>query len=63
MTLVGCDLHARRQQVAVLDTATGEVREEQLAHDGDAGERFYATLSPPLRWQSRARGTLSDSMR
>jgi transposase len=48
MTLVGCDLHARRQQLAVLDTATGEVREEQLSHDGDAVERFYAALPPPV---------------
>lgn len=48
MTLVGCDLHARRQQVAVLDTATGEVRDEQLSHVGDAVERFYATLAPPV---------------
>jgi transposase len=48
MTLVGCDLHARKQQVAVLDTITGEVREEQLSHDGDAVERFYSTLSPPV---------------
>ena len=48
MTLVGCDLHARKQQVAVLDTITGEVREEQLSHDGDAVERFYSTLLPPV---------------
>jgi transposase len=48
MTLVGCDLHARKQQVAVLDTITGEVREEQLSHDGDAVERFYSTLPPPV---------------
>ncbi len=27
MTFVGCDLHTRTQQVAVLDTCTGEVSE------------------------------------
>jgi hypothetical protein len=27
MTFVGCDLHTRMQQVAVLDTGTGEVSE------------------------------------
>jgi transposase len=48
MTLVGCDLHSRRQQVAVLDTTTGEVLEEELAHDGDAVERFYRALRPPV---------------
>ena len=25
MTLVGCDLHTRKQQVAALDTETGEI--------------------------------------
>ena len=48
MTLVGCDLHSRKQQVAVLDTTTGEVLEQELAHDGDVVERFYRTLTPPV---------------
>ena len=30
MTLVGCDLHSRKQQVAVLDTSTGEILEQEL---------------------------------
>src|SRR5262249_1183928 len=48
MILVGCDLHSRKQQVAVLDTSTGEVLEEELAHDGDAVERFYRALPSPV---------------
>jgi transposase len=48
MTLVGCDLHSRKQQVAVLDTTTGEVREQELAHDGDAVEQFYRVLPRPV---------------
>jgi hypothetical protein len=48
MTLVGCDLHSRKQPVAVLDTTTGEVLEQELAHDGDAVERFYRALRPPV---------------
>jgi transposase len=48
MTLVGCDLHARKQQVAVLDTVTGELREEQLSHEGDAVEQFYRALPTPV---------------
>jgi transposase len=48
MTLVGCDLHSRKQQIAVLDTTTGEVVEQELAHDGDAVERFYRALTPPV---------------
>ena len=48
MTLVGCDLHSRKQQVAVLDTTTGELVEQELAHEGDAVERFYRALAPPV---------------
>ena len=48
MTLVGCDLHTRKQQVAVLDTATGERLEQELEHAGDAVERFYAALPRPV---------------
>lgn len=48
MTLVGCDLHSRNQQVAVLDTETGEVQELRLVHDGDAVEHFYASLPRPV---------------
>ena len=48
MTLVGCDLHTRKQHVAVLDTDTGKVRDQALAHAGDAVERFYAALPPPV---------------
>src|SRR4029453_2091813 len=48
MTLVGCDLHTRKQHVAVLDTDTGEARDQVLAHSGDAVERFYAALPPPV---------------
>jgi len=48
MTLVGCDLHSRKQQVAVLDTRTGELVEQELAHDGEAVERFDRALPPPV---------------
>src|SRR5207244_5395169 len=48
MTFVGCDLHTRMQQVAVLDTRTGEVSERQLAHDGSAVEEFYAGWPGPV---------------
>ena len=53
MTFVGCDLHTRMQQVAVLDTGTGEVSERQLAHDGSAIEEFYAALPAVQCWGSR----------
>src|SRR4029453_9620673 len=42
------DLHTRTQQVAVLDTRTGEVNEHQLGHEGIATEEFYAALPRPV---------------
>ncbi len=48
MTLVGCDLHSRTQQVAALDTSTGECVEQEIVHEGDAVERFYRALPPPV---------------
>ena len=48
MTLVGCDLHTRKQQVAALDTETGETHERQLVHEGSAVEEFYAALPRPV---------------
>jgi len=47
MRLVGCDLHARKQQVAMLDSETGEVQEVELCHHGEDVERFYAALPRP----------------
>lgn len=48
MTFVGCDLHTRMQQVAVLETGTGEVSERQLPPDGLAVEECYAALPRPV---------------
>jgi transposase len=48
MTIVGCDLHTRKQQVAVLHTDTGEVLEQELLHSGDAVEQFYRALPRPV---------------
>ena len=48
MTIVGCDLHTRKQQVAVLHTDTGEVVEQELLHSGEAVEQFYRALPRPV---------------
>src|SRR5499426_3226940 len=48
MILVGCDLHTRKQQVAVLNTDTAELLDRELLHTSDAVERFYAALPPPV---------------
>jgi transposase len=48
MILVGCDLHTRKQQVAVLNTDTAELLDRELLHTSDAVEPFYAALPPPV---------------
>jgi transposase len=47
MMIIGCDFHPSWQQIAWLDTETGETGERRLVHaDGDA-ERFYRQLAAP----------------
>ena len=49
MITIGCDFHTRMQQVAMLDSATGEITERCLEHENDDVERFYAALPSPAR--------------
>ena len=35
MRIIGCDLHARQQTVAMLDTTTGEIVNMTLTHEGN----------------------------
>jgi len=42
--IIGCDLHTRTQQVAMLDTETGEVVERRLEHENGEAKRFYEGL-------------------
>src|SRR5215470_12003557 len=48
MRIIGCDLHARQQTVAMLDTATGEVEGRTLAHEGDQVRQFYSEQPRPV---------------
>jgi transposase len=43
MMIIGCDYHPGLQQIAWLDTETGELRERRLAHREEA-EAFYRGL-------------------
>ncbi len=45
MKIIGVDLHARQQTIAMLDTDTGELVEKTLEHAGDEVWKFYSTLS------------------
>jgi len=48
MRIIGCDLHARQQSVAMLDTETGEVVNRTLMHEGNEVREFYAQLLQPV---------------
>jgi hypothetical protein len=43
MMIIGCDYHPGFQQIALLDTETGELRERRLA-DREEAEAFYRDL-------------------
>ena len=47
MLIIGCDFHSRFQQIAMVDTETGEYRERRLEHGDGEARRFYATLPEP----------------
>src|SRR6266705_1273927 len=48
MKIVGCELHARQQSIAMVDTETGELTEKRLMHEGKAVRDFYASLEGPV---------------
>jgi hypothetical protein len=43
MIIVGCDYHPGFQQIAFVDTDTGELQERRLEHR-EAAEKFYRDL-------------------
>jgi transposase len=47
MKIVGCDFHPSYQQIAVLDTETGEVLEKKLMHANGEAKKFYCALQTP----------------
>jgi hypothetical protein len=48
MKIVGCDLHARQQSIAMVDTETGVLTEKVLKHERNAVREFYAALGGPV---------------
>jgi transposase len=48
MKIVGCDLHARQQSIAMVDTETGEFTEKLLKHEGNAVRDVYTSLQGPV---------------
>jgi len=49
MLIIGCDLHTRKQQVAMLDSETGELVERGLEHANGEARAFYTSLPSPAR--------------
>jgi hypothetical protein len=54
MQIMGCDLHARQQTLAMLDTATGEVVNSRPRRQQRAGVLFHASRSGAGRHRSPA---------
>jgi hypothetical protein len=48
MRIIGCDLHARQQTLAMLDAETGEVVNRTLMHEGHQVREFYSQLARPV---------------
>ncbi len=58
MRIIGCDLHARQQTIAMLDSDTGELEEKTLEHQGEAVREFYSALSGPILVGIEATGSM-----
>ncbi|MGC2324924.1 MAG: IS110 family transposase [Terriglobales bacterium] len=56
MKIVGCDLHTRYQQIAMLDAETGELTERRLEHESGQARAFYAGLEGAVRVGIEATG-------
>ena len=56
MIIIGCDFHTRFQQIAMLDTETGEIVERRVEHETGEAQRFYAALPVPARVGMEATG-------
>ncbi len=58
MKIVGCDLHARQQTIAMVDSETGEFTEKTISHEGNAVREFYAALADPVVVGIEATGSM-----
>ena len=58
MKIIGCDLHARQQTIAMLDSDTGELEEKTLEHEGETVREFYSALPGPILVGIEATGSM-----
>jgi transposase len=47
MAIIGCDLHSRYQQIAMLEFSDGEIVTRRLEHENGEAQKFYAGLPKP----------------
>jgi transposase len=58
MRIIGCDLHASQQSIAMLDQDTGETLDVTLKHEGTTVRDFYAALPRPVVVGIEATGSM-----
>ena len=58
MRIIGCDLHARQQTLAMLETTTGEMANATLRHEGNQVREFYSSLPRPVLVGIEAGGSM-----
>jgi len=58
MLIIGCDFHTRYQQIAMLDTDTGELFERRLQHENGEANTFCRSLAKPVRVGIEATGPI-----
>ena len=58
MRIIGCDLHACQQTLAMFDTETGEVVNLTLMHEGNNVREFYSQLPRPVLVGIEATGSM-----
>jgi transposase len=56
MLIIGVDFPSRFQQIAMVDTETGELIERRLEHGNGEAKKFYAELKKPVRVGMEATG-------
>jgi len=58
MRIIGCDLRAAQQTIAMLDRETGEIVERTLKHEGTTVRDFYAGPPAPIVVGIEATGSM-----
>ena len=56
MLIIGVDFHSRFQQIAMVDTESGELVERRIDHSNGEAQKFYVELQKPVRVGMEATG-------